>query len=94
MQYPLMHLGQRRESRGTCRVKIQIYRPQGEIYYGRGYASRTRRSLTAFKTLLLCSVIGLIVGVCSIQLEKPLQNLAYQWPSWDELKKEKSNFHE
>ena len=28
------------------------------------------------------------MGVCSIQWEKPLQNLAYQWPSWDELKKE------
>ena len=26
-------------------------------------------------------MIRLIVGVCSIQWEKPLQNLAYQWPS-------------
>ena len=32
----------------------------------------TSMSLTGFKTLLLCSVIGLTVEVCSIQWEKPL----------------------
>ena len=31
------------------------------------------------------------MGVGSIQWEKPLQNLTYQWPSWDELKKEKAS---
>ena len=45
--------------------------------------------LTGFETLLLYSVIGPIVGVYSIQWEKPLQNLAYQWP-WDELRKERA----
>ena len=36
----------------------------------------TSMSLTGFETLLLCSVIGLTVEVCSIQREKPLQKEA------------------
>ena len=40
----------------------------------------TNRFLADFGNLLLCAVIGLVVGVCSIQWLNPLQNLAYQWP--------------
>ena len=53
----------------------------------------TSRFLTGFETLLLYSAIRLIVGVYFMQWEKPLQNLAYQWPSWDELRKERADFH-
>ena len=38
--------------------------------------------------LLLFVVIALIVGVCSILWGKPLQNLAYQWPFCERLRKE------
>ena len=48
--------------------------------------------LTGFETLLLCSVIGPIVGVCSIQWEKPLQNLVCQWPSWGQTEERESCF--
>ena len=67
---------------------------RGDILWLRVYKSKQVGFLTGFETLLLCSVIGLIVGVCSIQWEKPLQKLAYQWTSWDEQKKEKADFEE
>ena len=67
---------------------------RGDILWCRKCKSKQVGFFTGFNTLLLCSVIGLIVGVCSIQWEKPLRNLAYQWPSWDELKKEKADFYE
>ena len=50
--------------------------------------------LVGFRNLLVCVVIALIVGVCSILLGKPLQNLAYQWPICGKLSKEKYGFHE
>ena len=42
-----------------------------------GMPVSTSRFVTGLGNLLLCVVIGPIVGVCSIQCGKPLQNLAY-----------------
>ena len=64
-----MHLRSKRESPGTYQVKIQISAHPG-----------TNKFLADFY-MLLCAVIGLIVGVCSIQWGKPLQNLV----SWENL---------
>ena len=33
------------------------------------------------------------MGVCSILWGKPLQNLSYQWPFCERLRKEKDDFH-
>ena len=54
---------------------------------------KTNRPLAGYGNLFLFVVIVLIVGVCSILWGKPLQNLAYQWPFCERLRKEKDDFH-
>ena len=63
----LMPLRQKRESRGHTGSKSKFTAHKGRYTMAEGMQVKTNRSLTGFETLLLCSVIRPIVGVCSIQ---------------------------
>ena len=70
------------KSRDMLGQDLNLAPARGDILWWRGCKSKQVGQVTGFKTLLLCSVIVPIVGV------------DYQLPFWDELKKEKAEFHE